>query len=119
LDLLKSSRSVAEKLIAIDPEFNDAYLAIGIENYVLGLRSAPTRWVLRLSGAETDRNKGIADLKITAEKGRYLAPYAQILLTIAAFRDHDVAAARSLLSELVREFPQNQLYRTELARLQG
>src|ERR1051326_7484867 len=70
LGFLKSSRSFAEKLIAIDPNCHDAYLANGIENYELGLRSAPTRWMLRLSGAQTNRSEGLTNLKITAEIGR-------------------------------------------------
>jgi hypothetical protein len=119
LDFLKSSRSIAEKLIAIDPAYNDAYLALGIENYVLGLRSAPVRWMLRLSGAQTSKNKGIANLRITAEKGRYLGPYARLLLAIAALRDHDRSTARTLLADLAREFPQNHLYQSELVRLQN
>src|SRR5262249_10313028 len=89
LDFLKSSRSTAERLIRIDPTYHDAYLAVGIENYILSLRSAPTRWVLRLTGAQTDKNRGIDNLKITAKSGRYLGPYARLLLAIAALRDHD------------------------------
>jgi hypothetical protein len=116
LDLLKSSRAFAEKLIAIDPSYHDAYLAVGIENYLLGLRSAPMRWMLRLSGAQTDKDKGIENLRVTANKGRFLAPYARLLLAIVALRDQDRAAAVKLLSDLAREFPQNRLYRIELAR---
>ena len=119
LDFLKSSRSNAEKLIAIDPTYHDAYLAVGIENYVLGLRSAPTRWMLRLSGAQTSKDKGIANLKITAEKGRYLAPYARLLLTIAYLRENDRETATKLLAALARDFPRNRLYQSELARLQS
>jgi len=119
LDFLKSSRSIGEKLIAIDPDYCDAYLSVGIENYVLGIRSAPTRWMLRLSGAQTNRDKGLKSLKITAEKGRYLAPYARILLAIAAYRDGDLGTAKNLLVELARDFPGNKLYKVELARLQG
>ena len=52
LGFLKLSRTTAEKLISIDPDYHDAYLALGIENYVLGIRSAPMRWMLRLSGAD-------------------------------------------------------------------
>src|SRR6185369_2166288 len=119
LSYLKSSRSTAEKLIAIDPNYNDAYLALGIENYVLGLKSAPTRFMLRLTGAQTNKDKGIANLKITADKGRYLAPYARLLLAIAALRDQDKSTAKKLLSELAHDFPQNRLYQTELARLRS
>jgi hypothetical protein len=117
LDYLKASRSTAEKLIRIDPAYYDAYFAVGIENYLTGLRSAPVRWLLRMSGAQTNKAQGIAKLKMTAERGRYLAPYAQILLAIAAVRDDDATTAIKLLSGLIKEFPQNRLYRKELARL--
>jgi hypothetical protein len=117
LDYLKSSRSAAEKLLDIDPAYYDAYLAIGIENYILGLRSAPVRWFLKLSGAKTNKNEGLAKLQITAEKGHFMAPYARLLLAIAAIRDGDRKTARTLLADLVRQFPQNNLYRMELARL--
>src|SRR5262245_46975573 len=119
LNFLKSSRAFAEKLIRIDPDCHDAYLALGIENYILGLRSAPTRWMLRLSGAQTNKDKGIEYLKVTAEKGRYLGPYARLLLAIAALRDQDEITAKKLLSDLAREFPHNRLYQIELARLRG
>src|SRR5262245_20189388 len=117
LGFLKSSRVKAEKLLAINPTYEDAYLAIGIENYLLGLRSAPTRWMLRITGAQTSKDKGIASLKITAEKGRYLAPYARLLLAVAALRDRDDKTAKKLLGDLAREFPENHLYRLELNRL--
>ena len=119
LGFLKASRANAEKLIALDPAYYDAYLAIGIENYLLGLRSAPTRWFLRLSGAQTNKEKGIASLKITADKGRYLRPYARLLLAIAALRDRDRSTAKKLLADLAREFPENRLYQIELGRLRS
>jgi hypothetical protein len=118
LGFLKSSRSIAEKLLALDPTFNDAYLALGIENYVLSLHGAPARFMLRLSGAQTSKEKGIANLKLTAEKGRYLAPYARLLLAIAALRDEDKGTARQLLADLAHDFPQNRLFQVELSRLE-
>src|SRR5262245_23618103 len=107
LNFWKSSRMTAARLIAIDRAYNDAYLAVGLENYVLGLRSAPVRWMLRLGGAQTSKDKGVAKLKVTAEKGRYLAPYARLLLAIAALREQDRNTAQKLLAELTLEFPQN------------
>jgi len=118
LGYMKTGRLLAQKLLAQDPSYYDAYLAVGVENYLLGLSSAPIRWFLRLGGAETNREDGIAKLRITAEKGHYLAPYAKLLLAVAALRDRDRETARRLLSGLADEFPQNQLYRKELAQLQ-
>lgn len=117
LGFIKSSRSLAERLLTLDPNCYDAYLAVGVENYLLSLRSAPMRWFLRIGGAQTDREQGVQKLKLTAEKGRYLAPYARLLLAVAALRDKDSPTARRLLQGLATEFPQNGLYRKELTRI--
>ena len=118
LSYLKEGSALADKLLAIDPSYYDAYLAVGAENYILSLNSAPVRWLLRLYGAQTDRSLGIQKLQLTADKGRYLAPYARLLLAVAALRDKNRTRARELLTGLVQEFPNNRLYARELARLE-
>ena len=47
LKVVKNSRAIAEKLLSIDPSYYDAYLAVGVENYLLSLKAAPLRWFLR------------------------------------------------------------------------
>jgi hypothetical protein len=117
LKVIKSSRATAEKLLMIQPNYYDAYLAIGVENYLFSLKPAPMRWILQAGGAQTDHDRGVEDLRLTAEKGGYLNPYARLLLAVAALRDKDVPKARDLLSALTREFPHNRLYAQELAQL--
>lgn len=117
LSEVKQSRALAESLITKHPQCYDAYLAIGVENYMLSLKPLAIRWVLRLGGAQTDRQAGIDRLRITAGKGHYLLPYARLLLAVAALRDNDVATARRTLAWLTVEFPGNRLYREELAKL--
>jgi hypothetical protein len=114
---MNNGRMLAEQLVAHHPQYYDAYLAIGVENYMLSLKPAPIRWLLRLGGAETNQQEGLAKLRLTAEKGHYLAPFARLLLAVAALRNHDREHARALLAGLVREFPSNRLYKRELARL--
>jgi hypothetical protein len=118
LSYIKTGRAIAEKLLAAHPSYYDAYLAIGVENYLLSLKPAPVRWMLRITGAQTDHTAGIEKLRITAEKGHYLLPYARLLLAVAALRDGHRDSARQLLSGLSREFPSNHLYALELAKLQ-
>jgi len=115
---MKSAGLLAERLLKLDPTNYDAYVAVGVENYVLGLNPAPMRWVLRMYGVETDKQKGIERLRLTAEKGHYLLPFARLLLAVAALRDKDRNQARLLLQGLATEFPHNRLYARELARLQ-
>ena len=118
LGYMKTGRAIAEKLLIAHPSYYDAYLAIGVENYLLSLKPAPLRWILRMTGAQTDHAAGIDKLKITAEKGHYLLPYARLLLAVAALRDGNKEYARNLLSGLAREFPSNHLYTLELAKLE-
>ena len=117
LSYTKSAGNLADKLLAEDPDCYDAYLAVGVENYLLGLNPAPVRWLLKLYGAQANEQKGIAKLELTAEKGHYLLPLARLFLAVAALRSHDPERAKELLGELAQEFPHNRLYGKELARI--
>ena len=117
LSYIKQGTALAEKLLAADPTCYDAYIAVGVENYLLSLKSAPVRWFLHVTGAQTDRDTGLQKLRITAAMGHYLQPYARLLLAVAALRDHQPDQARTLLEGLSREFPHNRLYASELAKL--
>ena len=117
LAYMKSAGILAQKLLAINPSYYDAYLAVGVENYILSLKPAPVRWLLRMYGAQTDKDLGIEKLRLTAEKGHYLLPFARLLLAVAALRDKNRNQARDLLAGLAREFPHNRLYQRELERL--
>jgi hypothetical protein len=119
LSVVKEGRAMALHLLATHPECYDAYLAIGVENYLLSLKPAPVRWVLSWTGAQTSKDEGIAKLRLTAEKGDLLQPYARMLLAVASLRDHDREAALRLLEGLAREFPHNRLYAAELQRLRS
>ncbi len=117
LSEMKQARTLADKLISMHPTYYDAWIAPALENYLLSLKAAPVRWFLRVTGAQTDRQTGLEKLRITAEKGHYLAPYARLLLAVAALRDHHPIQAKELLAGLARQFPENQLYKEELARI--
>ncbi len=117
LDEVKEARTKAEYLLAKHPDCYDAYLASGFENYMLSLKPAPVRWFLRIDGAQTDKETGLAELRLTAEKGHYLKPFAELLLAVAALRDKNEQEAKRLLTDLTTRFPGNPLYREELKKI--
>ncbi|MEO6817640.1 MAG: hypothetical protein ABI177_13165 [Edaphobacter sp.] len=117
LNLSKQASSYSKQVLAINPTLYDAYLATGVENYMLSLKSAPIRWILSITGAETDREEGIRLLRLTASKGHYLAPFARMMLAVAALRDNHPQEAKDILGALSKEFPNNTLYVRELARI--
>jgi hypothetical protein len=114
---MKAGREMAEDLLARNPNYCDAWIAVGVENYMLSVKPAPMRFLLRLSGGQTNRKVGLDKLRVTAARGRYLAPFARLLLAVAAMRDNNSAEAHNLLAGLAAEFPSNPLYVQELARL--
>jgi hypothetical protein len=117
LNYSKEASAFSKRVLASDPTRYDAYLASGVENYMLSLKSAPIRWILGITGASTNREEGIRLLRLTAAQGHYLAPFARMMLAVAALRDNHPDEARSILTELSKEYPQNTLYARELARI--
>ncbi len=107
----------AKQALAINPTLYDANLAVGIENYMLSLKPAPIRWILGMAGAGTNKAEGVRLLKLTAEQGHYLAPFARLMLAVGELRDGRVQQGKAILIGLSMEFPQNTLYQRQIARL--
>jgi hypothetical protein len=113
----KDATKWSEQLLAVDPECYDGHIAGGISKYIIGTMAAPVRWIMRLGGVSGDKKAGMAELQLTADRGRYLAPFARILLAIAYVREKDKPRARELLAALRDDFPKNPLFAKEIARL--
>ena len=79
----KDATAWVQQLLVVDPDCFDAHLATGVSQYIIGSMAAPIRWLVRLGGVAGDKQKGIVDLQLTAERGQYLAPFPRILLAIA------------------------------------
>lgn len=113
----KHATEWAQRLLAVAPDYADAHLATGLSQYIIGSTPAPIRWVLRIGGFSGDKKEGIRELELTAERGRFLAPFARLLLAVAYLRQGDAASARRMLERLNEEFPENPLYAREIARI--
>jgi hypothetical protein len=119
LHYTKEASVWAQQLLAVCSNCYDAQLATGFSKYIIGSMAAPVRWLMRMGGLPADKRGGIADLQLTAQHGRYLAPFARILLAIAYVRDKDKARALAMLASLKAQFPGNTLFPREIARLES
>jgi hypothetical protein len=119
LKRLKEASAHAKELLAQQPDTNDAYVALGTANYIIGSLSGGKRFLLRFGGIHGDKKLGMEQLGNTIEKGRYLRPYAKILLALAARREKQNPLAQKLLRELKEEFPESPLYAAEYAKALG
>jgi hypothetical protein len=117
LHYTKEASAWGRQTLAVDPNNYDAHIASGIAKYLVGSLSAPLRWLVRLGGVPGDKQAGVKELKLVADRGHYLAPFADILLAIAYVRDNDKPHAREILSSLREQFPANPLFAQEIAKL--
>lgn len=117
LKFIRKSESYAHELLAVDPGAADAYLTLGITNYIVGSMPFHKRALLWLGGVSGDRQQGIEQLSITADRGAYLRPFAKILLALIDLRERQPEKARAQFTGLAAEFPQNRLFARELSLL--
>jgi len=119
LKRLKEGNEYAKELLAEQPDANDAYVALGSANYIIGSLSGGARFFLRFGGIHGDKKLGMQQLGKTIDGGRYLQPFAKILLALASRREKQNPTAQKLLHELSEEFPESPLYAAEYAKAMG
>lgn len=118
LGLMRRAESEANTLLAIDPTAQDAYVALGMSNYVIGCLPGYKRAFLWFGGVHGDRVQGMEQLRLAAVNGHYLQPFAKIMLALAYEREHQNARALPLLADLTIEFPGNPIFAHELSLIQ-
>jgi len=119
LKRMKEANEHAKLLLAQRPDANDAWVAPGSADYIIGCLSGGARMVLWFGGIHGDKKLGMELVGKTADKGRYLEPFAKVLLALAARREKQDALAQKLLHELTEEFPDSPLFAAEYAKVMG
>ncbi len=116
LSYTKAATGFAERLLALAPDYYDAYVATGVGKYIIGGKPAPVRWMLRIGGLKGDQEAGIRELRLVADHGHYLAPFARILLAFDDLRHKNQIGARQKLEALREQFPGNPLFSQEIRK---
>lgn len=117
LSYAKESHSYAVKLLKLDPGYVDAHLTTGMTEYLLGSVPFFVKWFVRFEDAEGNKALAVERLKSVIERGRYLGPFAKILLATIDLREKRPLQAEMRLAELNRDFPENPLFKKELEKL--
>jgi hypothetical protein len=117
LKFTEQGSKLAHQTLAVDPNLYDANIAMGVENYMLSLKPGVMRFFLGMRGDGTSKEEGIRLMRLTADRGHYLAPFARLMLAVAELKDNHPQQARDLLQQLAQEFPRNTLYQRQLARI--
>jgi len=117
LQLARQTHAYAMKLLALNPPDYDAYHNLGMMEYVMGSVTFIVRWFIRFEQIEGNKQKGVQNLYLVVQYGRYYKPFAKILLSVIYLREKKPQEAEKLLAELARDFPENPLFRLELNKV--
>jgi hypothetical protein len=117
LTSIRQAQNWSLQLLKADPGFADAELSGGACEYLLGSMPFFVRWFVRFDGVEGEKSAATRKLERVATSGRYLGPFARILLAIVHLREKRPQQALAILRQLARDFPQNPLFRKESLKL--
>lgn len=111
------SVKIQKRVIKIDPNYTDAYLSIGLYEYVID--SLPFFWrtLARLAGLSGSKTRGIEHLEQVVAKGKYASDDARVLLIGIYGREGKPDRALELISHLANKYPRNYLFGVERAAM--
>jgi len=117
LSMVKKGTVYEPPLLKLNPNYYAAYLTTGISEYVIGSLPFFVRWFMKVKNVRSNKEQGIKTVELVARQGKYLKPFAKILLAVANLREKRPRVAEGLLFELTREYPENPLFKRELSQL--
>ena len=108
---------IQRQVIKLDPNYVDAYLSIGLYEYVID--SLPFGWRLlaRFAGLKGSKSKGIEHLELVTARGKYASDDARVLLLGVYNRENQPERALEIISYLSNKYARNYLFGVERASM--
>jgi tetratricopeptide (TPR) repeat protein len=104
----KKGVNILEDVVEMDSTYYDAYLGLGIYHYLADVLPRFVKILSFILGIDGDRQLGINELKLVAEKGTYTKTEAMYFLgAIYVYRERDYDKAMKIWDELLRKYPEN------------
>jgi tetratricopeptide (TPR) repeat protein len=103
-----------EKVLNRDPTRLDAGLIVGTYRYAVAAMSLPKRWLAYIAGFGGGKERGI-EMLVGATKAPLTATDARMALVLVYSREARQTDAFTLLTALMKEYPENRLLQLEAA----
>ncbi len=106
-------------LLELDPNYVDAYLIVGMNNYIVGSLPWYIKVLASLTGRHGDRAEGIKQVKRVTEEGNHAREDARLMLAVLYQREKLYREALVTYEAMARAHPRNYLLLCESANLHG
>ncbi len=112
-----ASRGDSEQVLKIDPGYDDAKMAIGIQQFAVASLPRFIRIMVGVAGVSGNKEKGLELLRESAAHGIVTPIESRTALSL--FLRHDARYAEAIVVQkgLAEEFPHDYLFRLEVANL--
>jgi tetratricopeptide (TPR) repeat protein len=116
----KVARDLHRQVLEIDPAFDDARMAVGAFNYVVGVIPGVVRFLLLPLGIRGEgKEVGIRQLETAAAKGKSASTDARMLLIVVYNREKQYEQALSTANQLHNRYPRNFVFELAKASIYG
>jgi predicted Zn-dependent protease len=103
------------KVLELSPQFYDAELTIGLQNYVIGSLPLPLKMLAATAGVRGSKKRGLQELEHVAKEGRWGRDVARVLLMDLYKREKRWNDAIAVARQLSERYPRNYLFKLQLA----
>ena len=104
----KKGKDYLEEVVEMDSTYYDAYLGLGIYHYLADVLPRFVKILSVILGVQGDREQGLREIQLAAEKGLYSKTEAMFVLGgIYAFREDRPEEAIEIFNKLLEKYPEN------------
>ncbi|MGH9833984.1 MAG: tetratricopeptide repeat protein [Blastocatellia bacterium] len=111
------SRSVDahEKVLKLKPDYYDAYLSVGMYDYIVGTLPFGYKAIAAIAGIRGNKQRGITRLQTIVEKETATADDARVMLLAIYQNEKRYEDALAILKQLSDKYPRSYLIKLEKA----
>jgi tetratricopeptide (TPR) repeat protein len=88
-----------------NPSYYDAYMGLGVFNYMSSMIPRKLQWITGILGFSGDKETGRKQLEMASEKGTYTNTEAKFYLTLLSWREENYPVAEGYANQLKDSHP--------------
>jgi tetratricopeptide (TPR) repeat protein len=112
-----ASRNDSESALKVDPQYADARMAIGIQQFAVASLPRFVRMLVGIMGVGGNKQQGLDNIRQAIAHGVVTPVEARTVLSLFLRHDGRYPEALGVQRSLAQEYPHNYLFRLEVANL--
>ena len=104
-----------KEVLKLVPDFRDAELTIGLQNYIVGSLPLPLKLIAGTMGVRGSKRRGLETLERVSREGQWSRDLARVLLIDLYKRERRWKDAVATARQLSEKYPRNYLFKLQMA----